>query len=104
MPYFIETWDDPARAHLRRELREEHLRYWDAHASELLAAGAKLEDDGTDAGGGIFIVDTDDRARAERLIADDPFRRHGLHREVLVTRWRRAYFDGKNRLGESGAS
>ena len=102
MPYFIETWDDPGRGHLRAELREDHLRYWDAHAAELLAAGAKLNDDGTDAGGGVFLVDTESRAHAEQLLAGDPFAVAGLFQQVQVLRWRRAYFDRRNRLSEGG--
>jgi uncharacterized protein YciI len=59
----------------------------------LLAAGAVLDDDGSGAHGGVIIVDTDDRAEAETLIAEDPFTTAGLFQEVTVTRWRKAFFN-----------
>jgi uncharacterized protein YciI len=61
----------------------------------LLAAGALIDDDGTGGKGGILLVDTDDRAVAERFIAEDPFTKAGLFEKVTVTRWRKAFFDGK---------
>ena len=73
MPYHIETWDDIERGHLRKELRQVHLAYVQQQAGIVLAAGAKLNDDGTDAGGGVYIVDVDTREEAERFIAGDPF-------------------------------
>lgn len=93
MPYHIETWDDIERGHLRKELRQVHLAYVQQQAGIVLAAGAKLNDDGTDAGGGVYIVDVDTREEAERFIAGDPFHAHGLFREVRVQRWRKAFFD-----------
>ena len=57
--------------------------------------GALLHDDGSTGEGGILLVDTDDRAVAERFIADDPYTKAGLFEKVLVTRWRKAFFDGK---------
>ncbi len=97
MPYAIQTVDKPSRQMLRNQVREEHLRYLDANKHLLLAAGALISDDGTGGHGGILIVDTDDRAEAERFIAGDPFSKAGLFEKVTVTRWRKAYFD-KQRL------
>ncbi|RJG02848.1 YciI family protein [Noviherbaspirillum sedimenti] len=95
MPYMIETWDKPNRQELRKQTRDEHLAYLAAHAGKLLACGAKLNDDGSDAGGGIYIVDVDTRAEAEAFIAADPFSRADLFREVRVVRWRKAYLAGQ---------
>ncbi len=97
MPYAIQTVDKPSRQMLRNQVREEHLRYLDANKHLLLAAGALISDDGTGGHGEILIVDTDDRAEAERFIAGDPFSKAGLFEKVTVTRWRKAYFD-KQRL------
>ena len=97
MPYAIQTLDKPNRGALRNQVREQHLQYLDANKHLLLAAGALIGDDGTGGHGGILIVDTDDRAEAERFIAGDPFSKAGLFEKVTVTRWRKAYFD-KRRL------
>lgn len=94
MPYLIETYDDPASAHVRQERYQEHLDFLDRNASLLLACGAKLSDDGARADGGIYLVDLDSREEAEELIAQDPFSQGGLFRKVVVQRWRKAYLDG----------
>ncbi len=97
MPYAIQTVDKPNSAELRASTRAAHLEYLTAHQDKLLAAGALINDDGTGGSGGILIVDTDDRAEAERFIANDPFTKAGLFERVSVTRWRKAFFD-KQRL------
>lgn len=98
MPYHIETWDKPNHAHLRKELRPAHLEFLAAHAKLLLACGAKLNDDGSDGGGGIYVVDLDDRGEAERFLAADPFAAGGLFGEVRITRMRKAYVAGTSYL------
>ena len=95
MPYAIQTVDKPGRGPLRAELRARHVEYLKANQHRLLAAGALTDDDGTGGSGGILIVDTDDRAEAERFAAEDPFTQGGLFEKVTVTRWRKAFFDGK---------
>lgn len=98
MPYLIETWDKPGHQHVRDAARGEHLAYLEANKARLLACGAKLPDDGAGATGGVYILDTEDRAEAERFIEADPFTSVALFERVEVTRWRKAYFDGKNCL------
>jgi uncharacterized protein YciI len=95
MPYAIITQDKPDHAEVRASNRPEHLEYLKANQKSLLAAGALLKDDGSPGEGGILIVDTEDRAVAERFIADDPFTKAGLFQSVVVTRWRKAFFDGQ---------
>lgn len=98
MPYLIETWDKPNHAHVRQQARAEHLAFLDANKARLLACGAKLNDDGSNAGGGVYIVDVESRAEAEAFIADDPFTKVGLFDRVLTVRWRKAYLDGRRHL------
>ena len=97
MPYAIQTIDKPNSAELRASNRPAHLEYLTAHQDKLLAAGALINDDGTGGNGGILIVDTEDRAEAERFIANDPFTKAGLFEKISVTRWRKAFFN-KQRL------
>jgi uncharacterized protein len=97
VPYAIQTRDKPGTAQLRADTRAAHIDYLTKHKDLLLAAGALIDDDGTGGKGGILIVDTDDRAAAEKFIADDPFSRAGLFENVTVTRWRKAFFN-KERL------
>ncbi len=98
MPYLIETWDKDDHMPVRMAHRESHLVYLEANKHLLLACGAKLNDDGKDQGGGIYIVDLETREEAERFIAADPFSKADLFKKVNITRWRKAYIDGRNCL------
>ena len=71
--YFVETFDHLDRESLRHTEREKHLASLAEHADKLIACGAKLNDDGSEKGGGIFIFDTEDSAEAEALVAAVPF-------------------------------
>ncbi len=95
MPYIIETFDKPGHQAMRQQQRAAHLEFLDAHKHLLLACGAKLQDDGQDAGGGLYVVDLDTREAAEAFIAADPFSQAGLFERVTITRWRKAYVNGQ---------
>ncbi len=101
MPYFIETFDKPDHQALRQQLRPAHLAFLQAHAAELLACGAKLRDDGRDAGGGLYIIRADTREQAQAFIDADPFSQGALFAEVRISRWRQAYVDGVCYLPEA---
>lgn len=98
MPYLIQTADKPDHGELRASVRPTHLDYLENHKDNLLAAGALLNDDGTGGHGGVYIVDVEDRAAAEEFIANDPFTKAGLFESVVITRWRKAYFNFDNCL------
>lgn len=95
MPYIIETFDKPNHEQVRQQHRDAHLQYLDANKMSLLACGAKLNPDGTDAGGGLYVVDFDDQDEAEAFIAADPFTKADLFERITITRWRKAYVDGQ---------
>ena len=95
MPYIIETFDKPGTLALRQQHRPAHLAFLDANKALLLVCGAKLQDDGTDAGGGLYVVDLETREAAQQLIEADPFYQAGLFENVKITRWRKAYVAGE---------
>ncbi|HEY9281586.1 MAG TPA: YciI family protein [Eoetvoesiella sp.] len=96
MPYLIETFDKKDHQAVRQAHRQAHLVFLEQNKKLLLACGAKLLDDGTDAGGGIYLVDVDTREEAQALIDADPFHKDGnLFERVIITRWRKAYLDGE---------
>lgn len=94
MPYMIRTTDKPDVAELRAATRDAHLVYLRAHTARILAAGGFLNDDGSVGKGGMIILDTDERAEAEKLIANDPFTLAGVFEKVEILRWRKVFFDG----------
>ena len=95
MPFLIETWDRPSDQVTRASVRAAHLTFLTGHAPLLLACGAKLHDDGTDAGGGVYIIDVDSRAEAEAFIAADPYTAAGLFARWEITRWRKGFVAGQ---------
>ncbi len=97
MPYAIQTRDKTGSESIRSDNRAAHLEYLTKLENLILAGGAITQDDGTGGHGGIIIIDTDDRAEAERFVAEDPFTKAGLFEEVTVSRWRKAFFN-KERL------
>lgn len=98
MPYIIETFDSPGQGAARQTHREAHLKFLEQHAHLLLACGAKLHDDGTDLGGGLYLVDLETREAARAFIEADPFFQAGLFDRIDITRWRKAWLDGTCRL------
>ena len=97
MPYMILLTDKPNQSELRAKTRPEHLEYLDANKSRILAAGALIEDDGSGGSGSLYIVDTEDRAEAQHFLEGDPFHKVGLFGEVIIRRWRKAFYN-KERL------
>ena len=98
MPYLIETYDRPGHAQTRADHRPAHIAYLDTNKASLLACGAKLSDDGASALGGVYLLDVETRAAAEAFIAADPFTHANLFERVEITRWRKAYLDGRSYL------
>ena len=98
MPFLIETFDKSGHAEVRSRERDVHLEFLARNKTLLLACGAKLNDDGSSAGGGIDIVDLETREEAERFLAQDPFTHAGLFESVKIVRWRKAYIDGTSYL------
>jgi uncharacterized protein len=93
VPYLIDAVDGADAAAARAELRPSHLAYIEAHVGVVLAAGAKLSDDGTTALGSLFLLDVDERADAEAFHAGDPFTAGGVYASSTITRWRKGFFD-----------
>lgn len=98
MPFIIETFDKPDHQQVRKAARAAHLEYLEQNKHLLHACGAKLADDGTDLGGGLYVVALDTREEAQRFIEADPFYTAGLFERVTLTRWRKAYVDGRSYL------
>src|SRR5262249_20665288 len=95
MPYLIDATDKPDSTALRAAERPQHMAYLDGNLARLIAAGAKLRDDGETAWGSLYLIDVDDRAAAEAFINNDPFQKAGLFGKVEISRWRKAFLDGK---------
>ena len=80
--------DRPDSVALGEELVEEHWSYMDRYATQLIARGPTLADDGDTPTGSVHIVDLPDRAAARAFAFDEPNYQAGVYRDVLLRRWR----------------
>lgn len=96
MPYMVIADDKPDSAADRARVRNAHVAYLEANLDKLIAAGAKIADDGVTAIGSVYLIDTDSREEAERFVAGDPFMREGVFSGFVATRWRKAILDGRS--------
>jgi uncharacterized protein YciI len=90
LPYLIETHDKPGHQSLRQPVGADHLQYLELNKNKLLASGAKLDDAGENASGGIYILDTDSRSDAEAFTKAELFRRIITNNQSAATnnhRW-----------------
>jgi uncharacterized protein YciI len=92
VPYLIDAMDAPGQVARRAEHREVHLAFLTENLPILLAAGAKLDDDGVPIGGA-YLVDVDDRASAQAFIDADPYTIIGVFASATITRWRKGFFN-----------
>ena len=68
----------------------DHLQYLELNKNKLLASGAKLDDAGENASGGIYILDTDSRSDAEAFTKAELFQRIITNNQSVATnnhRW-----------------
>lgn len=101
MPYMVIADDKPGTADLRARVRPDHVAYLESNLGKLIAAGAKLDDDGVTATGSLYVIDTNSREEAERFVAEDPFMREGVFSGFVTTRWRKAILDGNSFIEKS---
>lgn len=69
---------------LRQRVRPEHKAYLAAMADRMAFAGPLTEDDGQTMLGSLLAIDFEDRAAAERWMAEEPFTKAGLYQTVSV--------------------
>ena len=93
MPFLIDAMDGPGMAEVRQRVRPEHLDYLNRCVDLLLAAGAKLSDDGLSPCGTFHFLALEDRASAEAFLAADPYAEAGMFDVVTMTRVRKGFFD-----------
>ncbi|WP_326688983.1 YciI family protein [Streptomyces sp. NBC_01795] len=88
MEFFCYHRDRPGSLPLREELLEEHWSYMDRYATEMIARGPTLADDGDTPTGSVHLVDLPDSAAARAFAFDEPNYQAGVYRDVLLLRWR----------------
>ncbi|MFQ6024348.1 MAG: YciI family protein [Acidiferrobacterales bacterium] len=95
MPFLIYALDKPDMHVTRERVREAHRQHLQSQGRRILAAGALLDDDNATVIGGITLLDTEDRATAERFAYEDPYETVGIRKETRVVRWRQRWWSGE---------
>lgn len=83
MPFAITALDKPDGLETRMANRPAHLAHLEAHRDHVVLAGPFLGEDGSPVGS-LLVVDYDDRADAERFVADDPYSKADLFQSVTI--------------------
>ncbi len=88
---FVATCTDkPDSNALRLETRPAHLTYLNGLGAKVKAAGALLTPDRKSVIGSLLILEGDELAEIESMLAQDPYALAGLFAEVDVKPWRQA--------------
>jgi uncharacterized protein YciI len=80
--------DKPDGQSLRLANRAAHLDYLRANSKSIPVCGPMLSDDGQNMIGSLLIVQAGDKAAAEKILAEDPYRKAGLFSSVDIHPWR----------------
>ncbi len=88
MLFSLLIFDVPDSASLRDEWRQRHLDYVKALDAETLFAGPFTTDDESADLGSLRLVDFEDRAAAERNVAEEPYVIGGVQTRWKIHRWR----------------
>src|SRR6478672_9636334 len=78
----IYCWDKPGMQDTRRALLQEQKSYVKSFGERVIGYGHFLSDDGRDTLGSSFFMQLDDRAAAEKFVADEPMNKAGIYQRV----------------------
>lgn len=84
--------DNAAMAEVRRRYEPAHFAYLRENAREILIGGGLRPAPGEPFVGGMWVMETASRQRAEELIAGDPYQVHG-RRSYRLLLWGKALDD-----------
>jgi len=88
MLYIAVCYDKPDSHALRLANRGAHLDFLRTNATDIKVCGPILADDNETMIGSMLIVEAPDRAKAEAILARDPYRTAGLFGSIDVRPWR----------------
>ncbi len=80
--------DKPESQSLRIANRAAHLDFLRSRSDAIEVCGPLLSDDGQAMIGSLLIVQADDRAAAEKILSEDPYRKADLFSSVELRPWR----------------
>jgi uncharacterized protein len=87
----IYCWDKPGTGETRRGLLAEQKNYVAGFGGRVIGYGHFVSDDGRDTLGTSFFMQLDDRAAADKFIAEDPMSKAGVYGKVDINRWSNSF-------------
>lgn len=88
MHFVVICLDKPNGLETRLANRAKHLDYLRSHTQAVRTCGPLLADDGETMIGSMLILDVPDRAAADAILAQDPYKQAKLFSSVEVRPWR----------------
>jgi uncharacterized protein YciI len=88
MHYVAICLDKPNSNEVRLANRTAHLDYLRSNSKTIKSCGPFLSDDGLAMVGSMLIIEAEDRAVVETVLAQDPYRKAGLFGSIDVRGWR----------------
>ncbi|WP_018686493.1 YciI family protein [Actinokineospora enzanensis] len=88
MEFFCYHRDRSDSEDLRDTLMEQHWSYMDTYATEMIARGPTLTEDGKTPTGSIHILDLPTPAAAQAFALNETYYQAGVYRDVMLRRWR----------------
>jgi uncharacterized protein YciI len=86
-----ERSDKPGMADTRRALLAEQRAYVKNFGERVIGYGHFVSDDGRDTLGTSFFMQLDDRAAAEKFVAEEPLSKAGVYGKVEINRWSNSF-------------
>jgi uncharacterized protein YciI len=91
MTRWVAIFDDlPGMMQVRHEREGLHFAYLERHRDRILIGGGLRESLGGAFTGGLWVLETESREEAVRLIEEDPYYQSGLRRYRLLV-WGKAF-------------
>ncbi len=87
----IYCWDKPGMAQTRRSLLPEQKAYIKGFGERVIGYGHFISDDGSEMLGTSFFMQLDDRAAADKFVAEEPMHKAGVYERVDVNRWSNSF-------------
>ena len=87
----IYCWDKPGGGDPARACLQDQKSYVKSFGERVIGYGHFVSDDGRDTLGTSFFMQLDDRAAADKFVADDPLNKAGVYQRVEIHRWSNSF-------------
>jgi uncharacterized protein YciI len=87
----IYCWDKPGTEGARKALLPDQRAYVKNFGERVIGYGHFLSDDGRETLGSSFFMQLDDRAAAEKFVAEEPMSKAGVYGKVEINRWSNSF-------------